>query len=960
MVMGVQDPHVPLVGRAADLSFLRSLATQVSAGTGAALWLEGEPGVGKSSLVAAALAQAGQLGCGIHWAAADEFSARSPLRVMLSCLNVDADSPDPRRSSIVRRLRGEPVPDELTGADPVLSAMEELLSLVDELCNGQPRIFVVDDMQWADEPSLITWHRLTQVVEQLPLLLIAISRPAPLQPVVSQLRNRVRLRGQVVQVSPLTEEEIALLVRDLVNAAPGPRLLRLAARASGNPLYAKELVTALLAERLIVREGGQAEVTDEAADGVAPSLASLLHHRLVFLAPPVLEMLGTAALLGPEFFVTDLAASLQTPASSLLTGLRQALATGLLTERGPALAFRHPLIRHVLHDSLPSALRPVLHRQIARVLAETGAPPERVAEQLLAMPTPTDRPTLDWIAAEAPALVYRVPHVAAELLERVIDEGVGTGSDQQNTVLLCLAKAYFRTGQREKAERRAWEVLERVSESEAVADVRWTLTRILYSAGRPDQARAVIDQALSHPCLSLKWQSRFKALFAMHQRSDTGDLVAADHGAQQAFDLAASCGDRFAMGYALCVQWLVDSVRRDHAAALRTIDRALAVLDERAEHEDLRSWVLENKVFTLHNLDRLNDAETARRIAVDNAQRSDTGRMGPNIGSAVHDFWRGHWDDALASLNSIDAHSPEVTHFGLRERGPTLLYHGVSALIASHRDDRETAQTHLEAGLQQPLSSISDWENYDFLLAAQAVGAERCGSLHKAVDLLSTLLDPRPGQMTLVHQWLPTLVRLAVETGDRTTAAAAFTSCAAEAAREKTPARANAATRHCRGLLEKDSALLLATAEYYAGVGRTFERAQALEDAAVLLAAQNRRQDARSALTEATSLYEALGATWDIRRADTRVRPHGIRRGARGPRPRVSVGWESLSPTELKVARLVAMGKSNPEVAADLFLSRRTVQTHVSHILVKLGVHSRVEIATEAMRHPEDPQADAQ
>ncbi|MFD9099298.1 helix-turn-helix transcriptional regulator [Streptomyces collinus] len=951
--MGFQALGASLVGRSRDVSLLSSLVTHVSEGAGAAVWVEGEPGIGKSSLVATALADAEQRGCFVHWASADEFSVRAPLRVMLSCLDVDTTSPDPRYSSIARQLHDVPASDELTSADPVLSVMEALLSLVDELCGVQATILVVDDIQWADESSLITWHRLMQAVEQLPLLLIAISRPTPLRPAVARLRNRLRVGGKVVRVTPLTEGEVALLVENLLGTTPGPHLLRLAGRASGNPLYIKELVTALLTERLIADEGGQAELVAGAADGIAPSLASLLHHRLVPFAPPALEMLGTAALLGPEFTVPDLAAVLQTPASALLTGLRQALAAGLITDTGTALTFRHPLIRHVLHDGLPSALRPVLGRQIARVLAETGAAPERVAEQLLATPAPTDRPTFNWIAENAPTLVYRVPNLAAELLARVVDEGVGTGSQQHNTILLGLAKAYFRIGQYESAEKRAWEVLGRVSEMETSAEVRWTLTRILYSAGRAEQAGAAIEQALLDPTLSLKWQARFTALFAMHQRSETGDLIAADRGAQQALNLAESCGDRFALGYALCVKWLVDSVRRDHASALESIDKALHVLDEQAEQEDLRSWVLENKVFTLHNLDRLHDAETACRAAVGHAQRSSGSSPGPHLGSAVHDFWCGRWDDALASLSAIDAHSPEVTHFGLRERGPTLLYYGVSALIASHRDERTTVQKYLQLGLQQPLNTISDWENYDFLVAAQALEAERRGSLHKAVELLSTLLEVRPGQMTLVHQWLPALVRLALETGDMATADAAFAVCLTETEKEKTPARAAAATRHCRGLLQKDPGLLLATADYYAKVGRSFERAQALEDAAVMLASQHHRHDARAALIEAASIYTNLGAFWDVRRADTRIRPHGIRRGARGPRPRRSIGWESLTPTELKVARLVAQGKSNPQVAADLFLSRRTVQTHVSHILVKLRVRSRVEIATEALQHPE-------
>jgi len=81
------------------------------------------------------------------------------------------------------------------------------------------------------------------------------------------------------------------------------------------------------------------------------------------------------------------------------------------------------------------------------------------------------------------------------------------------------------------------------------------------------------------------------------------------------------------------------------------------------------------------------------------------------------------------------------------------------------------------------------------------------------------------------------------------------------------------------------------------------------------------------------------------------VRPYGIRRGARGPRRRPAHGWNALSPTEIAVANLVARGLSNPDIAAELLLSRRTVQSHVSHILYKLNAQSRIEIAREALRH---------
>jgi DNA-binding CsgD family transcriptional regulator len=163
---------------------------------------------------------------------------------------------------------------------------------------------------------------------------------------------------------------------------------------------------------------------------------------------------------------------------------------------------------------------------------------------------------------------------------------------------------------------------------------------------------------------------------------------------------------------------------------------------------------------------------------------------------------------------------------------------------------------------------------------------------------------------------------------------------------------------HCRGIAAADPEPVLAAAAYFEATGRPLERAQAMEDAAVLAAERGELAAARRALTAAISGYDSLGAQWDASRATARLRPYGIRRGRGGSRARPATGWGGLTPAEVKVAYLAAAGRSNPDIAAELYLSRNTVQTHVSHILVKLGMRSRAEIVREAARHPQpDPAA---
>jgi DNA-binding NarL/FixJ family response regulator len=153
-------------------------------------------------------------------------------------------------------------------------------------------------------------------------------------------------------------------------------------------------------------------------------------------------------------------------------------------------------------------------------------------------------------------------------------------------------------------------------------------------------------------------------------------------------------------------------------------------------------------------------------------------------------------------------------------------------------------------------------------------------------------------------------------------------------------------------LLAGDGAVLRAAGEEFAAVGRPLLAGQAFEDAAVAYAEGSDTAAARAALSAALACYAGLGASHDTRRAKSRLRPYGLRPVQRAPRGAVS-GWAALTPAEVQVADLLRAGKSNPDIAAELFLSRRTVESHVSRILTKLGARSRLEVV--AAGRPAEP-----
>jgi len=230
-----------LIGRDAELATLVRLVTEVAKGRGGTVLIEGEPGIGKSALVQAALAGAAA-GCQVFWGAGDELGQALPLLPLLEALRVREPSANPRQNTIVRLLRGEDNADR--SADVPAALAEQLLALVAEQCAVRPAVLVIDDLQWADQASITLFGRLAKAVRQMPLLLIGTMRPVPQRDELLALRRAVGEDARL-QLTGLTGAAVAELVAAQAGGEPDDKLLRLADGAAGNPLYVIELVAAL-------------------------------------------------------------------------------------------------------------------------------------------------------------------------------------------------------------------------------------------------------------------------------------------------------------------------------------------------------------------------------------------------------------------------------------------------------------------------------------------------------------------------------------------------------------------------------------------------------------------------------------------------------------------------------------------------------------------------------------------
>ena len=928
-----------LIGRASEIATLVRLVTEAAGGRGGAVLIEGEPGIGKSALVRAALAEVADLGCQVFWGAGDELGQALPLLPLLEGLRVREPSTNPRRNTIVRLLRGELTADRATDVSAALA--EQLLALIAEQCAAQPTILVIDDLQWADQASVALWGRLARSVRQVPLLLIGMIRPVPQRDDLLALRRAVGDAARL-QLSGLTEAAVAELIAALAGGRPDDKLLRLADGAAGNPLYVTELVAALArSSSVTITDAGAAELTS----GPAPSsLSAAIADRLGFVSGAVRDVLRAAALLGVDFAVPDLAIVLGRGVADLIQAVDEARAAGVLAETGNSLGFRHPMIRAALYDEIPVPVRAAWHRDAGRALAEAGAPVDRVARQLLGAvggsgvtTEPMDEWILSWLARTAELLVGQAPQVAAELLRQAV-AGSPVGSFQHDGLEGRLADALYRVGDVAEAEQVANHALVHAVEPDVLVDLHWTLAQCSMRAGRSAESLATLNRALASPGISARHRARLLVL-AARTHSNLGEVEKAGRVGATALAAASEAGDNWAIGWALHVLTIVTAVQGQMTDALPLFDRALTVTQADPALTDLRLLLQINKAITLGCLDQYEEAIGAARQARQLADQVGTVIRLAQAHSALGQllFDSGRWDDAMAEV--------QVLHEDLKEPTAACCDLGVAAVICFHRGDLTAARRHLAAAV--PHAKRIGNRVVGPLALAQSLDCEHAGALPEALAVLTAGFTDNTEELEEIEDLLGDAVRLAMAVDELGTAKALAGHAVALAAESEIPHR-QANALYCRGLLDHDPTGLLAAAERYGDASRPLLRAKALEAAAGDFVRADERDRARTAFTSALDIYSSLGAATDVAGLQSRFRAYGIRRGPHAKHRQARSGWDSLTPTETKIAALVQGGLSNPEIAARLFLSRRTVATHVSHILKKLDVHSRTDIAREA------------
>ncbi|MFC0545160.1 ATP-binding protein [Kutzneria chonburiensis] len=887
-----------LIGRSRELARLTVRVRDLAGGRGGAALVDGEPGIGKTTLLRTVCDAARENGCRVFCGAGDELGRLLPLLPLLEALHAERSDDG---QAVLRLLRGE-VP---TVVDPTAVAAERVLGMVEELCADGPVVLAIDDLQWADKVTVAVFSRLLKLVDQLPLLLIGTLRPVPVRDDLSALWRQLGPDGQI-SLGPLAADAIGELVARLVGAPPTDELLRHAEDAAGNPLYTTELVTAL------------------AGGATRPgSLAAAIDHRLDFLSEQTRHVLRAATLIGLVFSVADLGVVLGRSVVELLPALDQATTAGVLVEAGDGLSFRHALVRSALYERMSPSVRTAWHLDAARLLDGAGAPVERVAKQLL-VASGADEWTVDWLCDNAGALIGQSPSAAVDLFRRVL--AMPRWDARRLSLASRFADALYRTGDFDEAEHVATRALALSSDTVQIVWLHHILLQCRGMSGHVAQSLVDLDRALADPATTGRARARLLVLTA-RAHWNLGDSDAAEKAALDAADAAPA--DEWVIGWSLHVRSILLILRGDMAGALELLDHAVRVIGRDGATAELSLLLRINRAVALGGVDRCDEAVAAAQDVRQLAEHvGNTVRLAQAQSALVQMAYdSGRWDQALVD---VDLLADEL-------RNPVVAAsdHSIAALVTLHRGDHVAAQRHLAVVRAAQVGGRPVLHR----ALVTSLEHEQAGRLDEALAALRDSAD--------FDDVLPEIVRLAVAVGDLDTARE-ITGRVVDLAADSEVGHRIGAAAYCRGLVDGDGEELLRAATAYRECGRPLARALALEAAAVAFVHNGQSSSARAAASRALDLYAELGAEWQLARAQSVLRGLGLRRGPKVKHRRAKTGWDSLTPAEATVAQLVVAGLSNPQIAERLFVSRRTVTTHVSHILAKLQVRTRTDIAREA------------
>jgi len=956
-----------LIGRDAEVEAVDAALEALDARGGGFLAISGEPGIGKSRLLAELAAEAERRGHLVLAGRAAEFERDVPFAAW-----IDAVEPALERLDRDRLARmGVARLDELATIFPALrdgspldvvgdrlGAHRAVRELLDGLAGTRPVVVVLDDLQWADDASLELVAALARRPPAGRVLIAVAHRPTEaLRPL---RRGLDRAEGaRAVELDPLGPDEAAKLVPDRVPPGLRPALLH---EAGGNPFYVEQLARAPAAAggegRPEILEGG---FTVPA--GVAASLA----EELGDLPEPTRRLLRGAAVAGEPFDLWLAAACAPLTVDAALAALDAALAVDLVraTPLPGQFVFRHPLVRRAIYAEAGEGFRLAAHALAAKALASRGIEPSARAHHVARSAQPGDEEGIEVLLAAAERHASSAPASAAAWYGAALRLLAEAEPERRADVLVRRARALLAAGHLEESYDAMLAALE-LAPPEGVAEPVALLAEIEQWMGRPDAAeerlaaaRARLDEGDPKIAALLALRLMFTDIWNGRRESAEANGLAAFTAAQRAGDEAVLAAVEATLGQLLA--------HSDVAAARGLLDAAAARV---ARLDDDRLADALDTLYSLGwgatHLEAFDEAvgHFARGLAI--ARRHGVARylMTFRTEPAEALVRSGRVREALAVADdAVEASrlhpSPRFLWWALWLRSTILLRAGEVDAAEADLDEADVVRRDIP-----PQAMVDIWMGYQraALLSTAGDHAAAVAALEEAgggPDL--ELIPPND------RQWAwEILVDAALDRGDLP-GAQAWVEEAERCAQASGlhglagfAARCRARLELARGDVAAATAAARASVAAFEALGTPFDAARSRALEGECLAAAGRRADAVTALQEAEATLHELGveryraeAARALRRLGRRTPPRGAAGPGAGPGPG---GLEALSARELEIAELVHRELSNREIAETLFLSEKTVQTHLRNIFVKLGVSSRVAVAV-AIEQPREDEA---
>jgi DNA-binding CsgD family transcriptional regulator len=894
-----------IVGRDQELASVGAFVDGAGVGP-AALVLEGEPGIGKSTLWLAGVERARESGSRIlvsRPAEAERGLAHAGLGDLFEGVLDDVlpRLSAPRRRALEAALLLEDATTEAVDPRALGLAVRDALQV---LAEHGPLVVAIDDLQWLDAASTDELAFALRRLDGSRVLLLLARRYADgAQP--SEIERALAEENvRRLALRPLSVGALHMLLRDRVHRAFARQtLLRIHERSGGNPFYALELARAL---------GSEVDLTQPLP--VPQTLEGLVRARLTGLPATTREALALAAAFGAP------SASLLERADVDPRALDPALAANVIEHEDGALRFSHPLLSSVLYADLADD-RQRVHRRIA----DTVDDPLVRARHLALATDGTDGEVAAVLDEAARTASERgAAALAAELAEHAKRLTPLGERDERRRRALAAARAHHAAGEWTRARTIASDLL---AETE-VRSSRAEALLLLAELERDDRSVVLLEEALREA------KSRPALQAAIHCRLAWAKRLGGIAHARAALELADDVDDDALRGRARAVQavlgWFAGENYTPEVLPAQARDFADAVGGEQLVREATQAIV-----NTLAPSSKRDEARALFEHEYQQWRERDEPRAArASWGLAWVEFWAGRWE--LAAEHAARAHDISI-QYGLEMPQDHLPI----AVIAVHRGQFELAREHSQRALDLAKEEFGRrLPQHSAVLGLVALSNTDLSAADEWLDQADRHAASVGWNEPSIRWWTGDRVELLLELGridDAVTVLDDWEADAVRVAREWVLAH----VMRCRGLVaaargEVDAALnfLARAVVEHETVADPFGRGRALLALGIVRRRIRKKRPAREAIEAALGAFETIGASGWAAKAR-------IELGRFSGRTRE----EGLTAAERRVAALVAEGRTNREVAAALFLGERTVASHLNHIYAKLGIRSRTELA---------------